>query len=1033
MGPARIAELRNETIDMFYHGFDNYMNIAFPEDELAPVSCAPLTRDVHDPQNLELNDVLGNYSLTLIDSLSTLAILASAPDDQGNTAKRALRDFQEGVVALVAEYGDGSNGPTGLGARARGFDLDSKVQVFETVIRGVGGLLSAHLFAIGELPIKGYSPAFDDSAVVNEDGEERKALFVQPIVWPGGFMYSGQLLRLAFDLAERLLPAFYSATGMPYPRVNLRHGIPFYKKSPLNQPPNPEHKAHTYHSETTETCSAGAGSLVLEFTVLSRLSGDPRFEQLAKRAFWAVWAKRSEIGLIGAGIDAEAGHWIGPFAGIGAGSDSFFEYALKTHILTSGLTLPNLTAPHEAKHASWLDPNTLYRELTDEENAPDSFLLAWKEAHEAIKRHIYSRNHHPHYVNVHLQTGSPQIFWIDSLGAYYPGLLALAGELEEAVESNLLYTALWTRYAALPERWSVRDRQVEMHWWPLRPEFIESNYHLYRATKDPWYLHVGEMVLKDIEERCWTPCGWSGLQDVHTGHLSDRMQSFFLGETAKYLYLLFDPDHPLNSLDGPYVFSTEGHPLIIPRKRPNPTQESPVKTRDKSLEPPYLVLNEEFCPAPPEVLPFGMSPTAGRADIFHASNLVGLHNSPNLRNPTLLAKVQNGLDPGNTLQPIVANHSIYPWTLPTGIIPSNAMSGIIPSKAAFSIQFPSNINAGNHGFNLLPTSGGIIRIPGQGILVKSMSGIKFELVEDDTYIPKMWRISTVGRVALGRDENVFIAAETMGPVVDPTFTRIRDQVEMDLVIQLENFTQPIEEPPTDLSNLLESHSDLASKFSLEYAATLFESKSPESLSHYSRMLTSLLSQVTSVLRDPLETLLPLPQLGSGYSSIRLVATSPTGPGAAAVPSVPDAPKPDPKNLSSAKLSWTTIFFADEACDGKLPDDVVRNHHIIVIKRGGCTFSQKLEAVPAFFPSKRGLKLVIIVDFDDEDRGPVRPMLDVLQVTPGGMRRIHEVPMVIVGGGEKTWMALKRARSVGIRRRYWVESMEGMRIGNLVVV
>jgi hypothetical protein len=34
MTPARIAELRQETVDMFYHGFDNYMDVAFPEDEV---------------------------------------------------------------------------------------------------------------------------------------------------------------------------------------------------------------------------------------------------------------------------------------------------------------------------------------------------------------------------------------------------------------------------------------------------------------------------------------------------------------------------------------------------------------------------------------------------------------------------------------------------------------------------------------------------------------------------------------------------------------------------------------------------------------------------------------------------------------------------------------------------------------------------------------------------------------------------------------------------------------------------------------
>jgi hypothetical protein len=35
MRPGRIAQLRRETVDMFYHGYDNYMNHAFPEDEVS--------------------------------------------------------------------------------------------------------------------------------------------------------------------------------------------------------------------------------------------------------------------------------------------------------------------------------------------------------------------------------------------------------------------------------------------------------------------------------------------------------------------------------------------------------------------------------------------------------------------------------------------------------------------------------------------------------------------------------------------------------------------------------------------------------------------------------------------------------------------------------------------------------------------------------------------------------------------------------------------------------------------------------------
>ena len=120
---------------MFYHGFENYLDHAFPEDELRPHTCEPHTRG---NTSTEQNDVLGNYTLTLIDSLSTLAILSSCPEN----GAIALKYFQNGVRDFVRLYGDGSKGPAGQGERSRGFDIDSKVQVFETVIRGLGGLYS---------------------------------------------------------------------------------------------------------------------------------------------------------------------------------------------------------------------------------------------------------------------------------------------------------------------------------------------------------------------------------------------------------------------------------------------------------------------------------------------------------------------------------------------------------------------------------------------------------------------------------------------------------------------------------------------------------------------------------------------------------------------------------------------------------------------------------------------------------------------------------------------------------------------------
>ncbi|KAI3319680.1 glycoside hydrolase family 47 protein [Xylariaceae sp. AK1471] len=1021
MRPGRVAELRQETVEMFYHGFDNYMKIAFPEDELRPVSCTPLTRDSINPKNVELNDVLGNYSLTLIDSLSTLAILASAPPDSKNTGPKALADFQDGVAALVVQYGDGRAGPSGRGARGRGFDVDSKVQVFETVIRGVGGLLSAHLFAVGELPIAGYNP--------QKTGVDIER---HPIAWPNGFKYDGHLLRLALDLAQRLLPAFYTSTGMPYPRVNLRHGIPFYANSPLheNTSLNPEKAQES--PEITETCSAGAGSLVLEFTVLSRLTGDPRFEQAAKRAFWAVWSRRSNIGLIGAGVDAEEGHWIGGFSGIGAGIDSFFEYALKTHILLSGHELPNQTIPDQIRHGSWLDPNKIYSPLSDKDNSPDSFLEAWHHAHAAIKRHLYSDMHHPHYVNAHISTGSPQTFWIDSLGAYYSGLLTLAGELDEAIETHLLYTALWTRYSALPERWSVRDGNVEggLGWWPGRPEFIESTYHLYRATRDPWYLYSGEMVLKDITRRCWTECGWSGLQDVRTGEKSDRMESFFLGETAKYLYLLFDADHPLNKLDASYVFTTEGHPLIIPRKHV-PRQPRKVSS-EKSVQPYFDESFTNTCPVPPPLPPLSGSATAARPDLYNAATLIRLHQVPNFHTVTNLDTQSGRPDTKEQSLPLtISNHTYFPWTLPPSMLPIDGICIASKQRHTSLIEFPSNAQQSvGSAFNLILGNNNLVRMGSEGIAVNSLSGLKIGMIlEEPPITPERgWRVYSVGNFLLGRDEKVFISRDILSDISDPLFHRVRDAVLVDILLQIEIPDMK----PKHNSTTLDPQPSPETK-------PIIEIKDPGLGA--TNLLNSLLQQLTSVLREPVATFSPEPAPKINYKYIDMPAITPVGAGVAPLPDVLEAPNPSVKpDIDS--LSWERVYFADEACHGKLPDIAPKQHHVIIMRRGGCSFSDKLATIPSFAPHRNALQLVIVVSDDkdslDEDEEDVwgfnliRPLLDEEQRTPAGVTRHRPIPMLMVGGGDTTYELLKTAKSIGMRRRYHVES-QGLTINNLVVL
>ncbi|KAF1846169.1 glycoside hydrolase family 47 protein [Cucurbitaria berberidis CBS 394.84] len=1028
MTDEAISLLRQETRDIFYHGYDNYMKHAFPEDELRPLSCAPLTRDRQNPAHIQVNDVLGNYSLTLIDSLSTLAILASTPPPSRNGTNQALQDFQDGIKLLVENYGDGTPGPSGQGARARGFDLDSKVQVFETVIRGVGGLLSAHQFAVGDLPIRGYA-----AKATSKNG-------LKGIRWSNGFVYNGQLLRLATDLTDRLMPAFHTPTQLPYPRVNLRHGVPFYANSPYNM--DAEHgqcsrDPHEKGTEITETCSAGAGSLVLEFATLSRLTGDPRYERAAKDAFWAVWHRRSSIGLIGAGIDAETGQWVSPYTGIGAGIDSFFEYALKSHILLSGL-------PYDLANVS-----------TD---APEAFLLAWGDAHEGIRRHIYrgAQHQHPHYAQVDLYTGAIRAFWIDSLSAFYQGLLTMAGKLDEAIETHLLYTALWTRYSAMPERWSTATGNIEhgLRWWGGRPEWIESTWYLYQATKDPWYLHVGEMALRDIKRRCWTKCGWAGLQDVRSGELSDRMESFFLGETAKYLFLLFDPSHPLNTWDAPFVFTTEGHPLVIP-KRLRPSKV----TRQKQPSPEWQPA-PETCPLPPATVPFSISATAARSDIFHAASLARLHLMPTIETLESPLVEFSADHPSISLSDIQSpsNYTYYPWTLPPELIPHNATSSPMAVRTTFDLSFPNMPNT---------LQAGALQRVHEGILVNSMSGLRLGMVREHDKFPRVeldehFRIYAISNIALGRDEKVFMSRSTIDNFnpLDPYFTRTRDAHTLDLVIDVpphpvtpassSALTDLLNDALGDMRNL--SHFDIADTISLD--------DDPKSLDDEPSYLANFLSSLQSLLSAPLPTSTspPSPPKPAQQTTQRhtIVGTLPVGPGAAPLPDTSD---PELAYSSANPLDWATIYIHPTTlCDERLPIEIPKRHQIIVIPRGACSFSAKLRNIPAFPPDSASLQLVVIVsfpeyeqpsDFADQDAAQfdpdkpiqqappnpsplVQPFLDEAQYTPSGLPRPNPIPLVMINGGDETMALLRRGSAVGVRRRYYFRS-QGVKIGNLIVL
>ncbi|KAK2091525.1 ER degradation-enhancing alpha-mannosidase-like protein 1, partial [Saguinus oedipus] len=408
------------------------------------------------------------------------------------------------------------------------FDRDSTVQVFEATIRVLGSLLSAHRI------ITDSKQPFGDMTIKDYDNE---------------------LLYMAHDLAVRLLPAFENTkTGIPYPRVNLKTGVP--------------------PDSNNETCTAGAGSLLVEFGILSRLLGDSTFEWVARRAVKALWNLRSnDTGLLGNVVNIQTGHWVGKQSGLGAGLDSFYEYLLKSYILFG------------------------------EKEDLEMFNAAYQSIQNYLRRGREACNEGegdpPLYVNVNMFSGQLMNTWIDSLQAFFPGLQVLIGDVEDAICLHAFYYAIWKRYGALPERYNWQLQAPDVLFYPLRPELVESTYLLYQATKNPFYLHVGMDILQSLEKYTKVKCGYATLHHVIDKSTEDRMESFFLSETCKYLYLtitevcppaahvvcpvgrqlsccrflhvqwflllvqLFDEDNPVHKSGTRYMFTTEGHIVSV--------------------------------------------------------------------------------------------------------------------------------------------------------------------------------------------------------------------------------------------------------------------------------------------------------------------------------------------------------------------------------------------------------------------------------------------------------------------------------------
>ena len=356
------------------------------------------------------------------------------------------------------------------------FDKDVYVQNFEITIRLLGGLLSAYQMT----------------------GDKK-------------------LLILAEDLGDRLLPVFESPTGIPYRYVNLKTGK---VKGEVTNP-------------------AEAGTLLIEFGTLSKLTGKPVFFDKAKRALVETYNRRSPIGLVGTRINVETGKWTNTDTHVSAEIDSYYEYLLKCAILFDDADCRKMWEESIAAINNYLADTR--RNITG---------TVFEESQ--LKGPLW-------YGHADMTTGKRTSTITGALDAFFPAVLALGGDLERAKRLQDSNFKMWTKYGIEPEEFDYDKQEVVEPSYHLRPEIVESTYYLYHYTNDEKYLRMGATFFEDFVKYCKTDEAYAVLKSVVTKEKADTMHSFLFAETFKYYYLLFAPAKTLDFKKT--IFNTEAHPV----------------------------------------------------------------------------------------------------------------------------------------------------------------------------------------------------------------------------------------------------------------------------------------------------------------------------------------------------------------------------------------------------------------------------------------------------------------------------------------
>ena len=450
-----------------------------------------------------------------------------------------------------------------------------------------GGWAATLVDSLDTLHIMGFEAEFDEAvATVAEidfttPHSETINVFETTIRYLGGLLaaydLSGRaiLLTKAMELGEMLYVAFDTERRIPVARWNWTSALQGNQQSPEEA-----------------IIVAETGSLSLEFTRLSQLTGNPKYYDAISRITDMFHQQQSQTKLPGLWPIVFFGRLVDTTAhnefSLGAMADSLYEYLPKEYLLLGGAQAQYREMYEAAIGAA---KQTLFFQPMTPKNddllisgivkiAEDGMVLKPEGQHlvcftggmVAIGAKIFGSDD----LDIAKKLVNGCIWAYESMpSGIMPETFAVVpcnntpcewdeekwrAEIKRTASDTDDATEKLLKAGKIPEGFT----QIINPSYLLRPEAIEAVFVLYRITGDAYLQEKGWKMFQAIEKATRTSTAHASLSDVteKTPQQWDKMESFWTAETLKYFYLLFSDPGDI-SLDR-YVLNTEAHPLKRP-------------------------------------------------------------------------------------------------------------------------------------------------------------------------------------------------------------------------------------------------------------------------------------------------------------------------------------------------------------------------------------------------------------------------------------------------------------------------------------